>query len=540
MRQPSPMILADLIRDKATSRPDFKVLTFEHLTLDDEATPDEVRTYADLSANADRIAAALIAYGMRRGDRFGLMMRNHPEYVETMIAASITGCVMVPLDPRTRGEKLAFMLRNASCRGIVCADYCLGYVVPVRQQCPDLRWTLALETGEGVPTETVASTPATDSLRAVLARPAAAMDIRLESGADPLQIVYTSGTTGDPKGVVFPNERFGAMAMLGVLAGYQSGDRPYTGLSLTHGNAQAVTLAPSLMMELGAVFSRKFTKSRLWDVCRRHGCTVFSLLGGMATAIYSEPRRPNDADNPVRFVTSAGMPAGIWEAFEKRFDVRILEWYAAVEGGMAMKPIGEGPIGSFGKPVVGMEMKILDDNDHECPPGVMGEVCSRPFGAKASVEYYGNEKASAEKTRGGWLRSGDIGHTDENGWFFFDFRKGGGIRHNGDFINPGFVEKAIAEDPAVSDVFVYGVPAASGAPGEKDVVAAVVPVDRTGFKPAALFAACRKSLEPNFVPSYIQVVDEIPKTASEKPQERFLYEAFAPDAAGVFRDTGAA
>jgi len=539
MRQPNPMILADLIRDKAARRPDFDVLTFEHLSLDDEATPDEVRTYADLAGNADRIAAALVAYGMQPGDRFGLMLRNHPEYVETMIAASITGCVMVPIDPRTRGDKLAFLLHNARCRGVVCGDYCLGQVAAVRAKCPALTWILALETGEGVPSTTVAETPTADSLRAALARPAPALEIRLQSGADPLQIVYTSGTTGDPKGVVFPNERFGVMAMLGVLAGYQPDDRPYTGLSLTHGNAQAVTLAPALAMELRAVFSRKFTKSRLWDVCRRHGCTVFSLLGGMATAIYSEPLRANDADNPVRFVTSAGMPAGIWEAFEKRFDVRILEWYAAVEGGMAIKPIGEGPIGSFGKPAPGMEMKILDANDHECPPGVMGEISSRPMGAKASVEYYGNQEASAEKTRGGWLRSGDIGHTDENGWFFFDFRKGGGIRHNGDFINPGFVEKAIAEHPSVSDVFVYGIPAASGSPGERDVVAAVVPVDRASFDAGALLAACRHSLEANFVPSYIQVVDEIPKTASEKPQERFLLDTFSPDAANVFKERSA-
>jgi crotonobetaine/carnitine-CoA ligase len=540
MRQPNPMILADLIREKAGSRPDFEVLTFEHLSLDDEATPDEVRTYADLADNADRIAATLVAHGMRRGDRFGLMMRNHPEYVETMIAASITACVMVPIDPRTRGDKLAFMLRNASCRGIICADYCLDQVVPVREKCPDLAWTLALETGEGVPPATVADTPGTESLRAALAHPAAPAEIRLESGADPLQIVYTSGTTGDPKGVVFPNDRFGAMAMLGVIAGYKPDDRPYTGLSLTHGNAQAVTLAPSLMMELRAVFSRKFTKSRLWAVCRHHGCTVFSLLGGMATAIYAEPARPDDADNPVRFVTSAGMPAGIWEAFEKRFGVRILEWYAAVEGGMAIKPIGEGPIGSFGKPGPGMEMKILDANDQECPPGVMGEICSRPIGASARVEYYGNQEASAEKTRGGWLRSGDIGHTDENGWLFFDFRKGGGIRHNGDFVNAGFVEKAIAEDPSVSDVFVYGVPAASGAPGEKDVVAVVVPVDRATFDPAALLASCRRSLEANFVPSYIQIVDEIPKTVSEKPQERFLLEAFSSGSADVFKSPSAA
>jgi crotonobetaine/carnitine-CoA ligase len=283
--------------------------------------------------------------------------------------------------------------------------------------------------------------------------------------------------------------------------------------------------------------SRRFTKSRLWEVCRKHGCTTFSLLGGMATAIYGEPPRPDDADNPVRFVVSAGMPAAIWEAFEKRFDVRIFEWYGAVEGGLAMKPIGEGPIGSFGKPVTGLEMKILDEADRECPPGVIGEICSRPAGGGAAqVEYYENPSASAQKTRGGWLRSGDMGWRDAEGWLFFSHRKGGGIRHNGDFVNPGFVEKAIAEHPSVSDVFVYGVPAASGAPGEKDVVAAVVAAEGEPFDPRAIFAACRRALEPNFVPSYLQVVDEIPKTASEKPQERFLFERFRPDAPDVFTE----
>ncbi|MCK6556700.1 AMP-binding protein [Candidatus Binatia bacterium] len=531
-----PMILAGIVREKAQTMPDHPVLTFEHLSLDNEATPDEVRTYAQLSANADRIAAALVGYGMAPGDRFGLMMRNHPEYVETMIAASIAAAVMVPLDPRMRGEKLAYMLANSGSRGIVCADYCLPEVLAIRDRCPQLSWVLALETGEGADVGVVERTPRVDAMRAVLARPAAPMDLRLVTGAEPLQIIYTSGTTGDPKGVVFPNDRFGAMAMLGMIAGYNQTDRPYTGLSLTHGNAQAVTLAPSLLMGLRAVFSRKFTKSRLWDVCRRHGCTVFSLLGGMATAIYSEPPRPDDADNPVRFVTSAGMPAGIWAAFEKRFNIQIFEWYAAVEGGLAFKPIGEGPVGSFGKPPPGMDMKILDDNDVECPPGALGEICSRPAGASASVEYYGNKEASEAKTRGGWLRSGDIGHTDADGWFYFDFRKGGGIRHNGDFVNAGFVEKAVAEHASVTDVFVYGVKAASGAPGEKDVVAAIVPVDARRFDPAAVFAHCRRTLEPNFVPSYLQVVPEIPKTASEKPQERFLLDAFAPDAAGVFTE----
>jgi crotonobetaine/carnitine-CoA ligase len=122
-----------------------------------------------------------------------------------------------------------------------------------------------------------------------------------------------------------------------------------------------------------------------------------------------------------------------------------------------------------------------------------------------------------------------MGHTDADGWFFFDYRKGGGLRHNGDFVNPGFVEKVLAEHPQIDDVFVYGVPAASGAPGEKDVVAAVVVAAGAELDVAGVFAHCRDGLESNFVPSYLHVVAEIPKTASEKPQERFLLDAFDAD-----------
>jgi len=534
MRERNEMIIADLIAARAERQPDCDVLTFERWSLGDDTLRDEVRTYADLHINGNRIAAALIALGLAPGARFGLMMRNHPEFVETMIGASISGCVFVPIDPRTRGEKLAYMLRQSHCCGIVCADYCLTQVDAVRDSVPEMQWILALdthETPERVPLAHV------DVLNEVLGKPTATVDVRLSRPDDPLQIIYTSGTTGDPKGVVFPNARFGLFGMLGPMLGYQPSDRPYTGLSLTHGNAQAVTLGPSLHMGLQAVFSRRFTKSRLWDICRRYGCTTFSMLGGMATAIYSEPPRADDADNPVRMVIDAGMPAALCEAFERRYGVRVFEWYGAIEGGLAFKPIGVGPIGSFGKPVPGLDMKIVDEQDNECPPGVTGEIVSRPAsGESASVEYFENQEASQAKTAGGWLRSGDMGHRDADGWFFFDYRKGGSIRHNGDFINTGFVEKVIAEHPGVSDVFVYGVAAASGAPGEKDVVAALVLEPGAECSPASIFAACRQGLEPNFIPTYLQIVDEIPKTASEKPQERFLLERFAPHAPGVFTE----
>ena len=537
-RERGASVLCDIVANQAEALPDLDVLTFEHLSLDGGATPDEVRTFSDLHLNGNAIAAWLVAKGLAVGDRVALMMRNHPEYVETLIGASVAGVCLVPVDPRTKGDKLSFVLRDAACRGIICADYTYPAVKAAIDEGAPLEFVLVLTSGEegAAPIQLGG---AVSSLAEVLGDVASipTVDVRLDTGAEAWQIMYTSGTTGDPKGVVWEANRFGAVAMLGYLLGYQPGDRPYTGLSLTHGNAQAVTFGPSIAMGLRGVFSRKFTKSKLWDVTRAHGCTTFSMLGGMCTAIYSEPARPDDADNPVRMVISAGMPAAIWQSFESRFDVKVFEWYGAVEGGMAFNPIGQGPIGSFGKPLGGLEMEIFDDEDRVCAPGEVGEICSRPEGGAAVVEYHGKPEASAAKTRGGWLRSGDMGHRDADGWFFFDYRKGGGIRRNGDFVNIAFVEKALAEHPSVDDVFVYGVPAASGAPGEKDVVAAVVPRDRAAFDPAAVFAACREKLEPNFVPSYLHIVDEIPKTISEKPQERFLLDQFDPGAPNIVAAT---
>lgn len=121
---------------------------------------------------------------------------------------------------------------------------------------------------------------------------------------------------------------------------------------------------------------------------------------------------------------------------------------------------------------------------------------------------------------------GDVVREDENGWLFFEYRKGGGIRHNGEFVNPAAIEKVIAESGLVEDVYVYGVKAASGAPGEKDVVAAVVPKDAAAFDPQQVFRACRATLEASCVISWLQVVPQIPKTASEKPLERYLIEMF--------------
>ena len=531
MRKRDNLILADYIAGKAEAKPDHLVVTFEGA----EVRPDETRTYQQLFDNGNRVARTLLDRGMAHGDRFATVIRNHPEFIECMIGASVSGCVLVPIDPRTRGEKLKYTLNHSESRGVVCALYSLPQVVEIAADLPGLRWILVLEDEEDAGELQIDDVAMADSFACVRQLPERAVAVRLGKPEDPLQIIYTSGTTGDPKGVVFGNHRFGGAMLGGAMFQWSSQDRPYTGLSLTHGNAQLLTLAPAMGMDLPVVISRKFTKSRLWDITREYGCTIFNLLGGMATAVYSEPERDNDADNPVRMVLSAGMPQAIWGNFEQRFNLKIFEMYGAIEGGMALNPPGIGPVGSFGKAPPNLEIKIVDDYGVSCGPAELGELLSRPLdGGKVNVEYFKNAEASRKKTEGGWLHSGDVCHRDAHGWLYFDFRNGGGIRHNGDFVNPGFVEKVLAEDAQVTDVFVYGVPARSGAPGEKDVVGAVVALNAADFDAEKVFAHCATALEANFVPSYLQVVPGIPKTASEKPQERFLLEKFAPDAAGVY------
>ncbi|MDD9301885.1 MAG: AMP-binding protein [Desulfobacter sp.] len=248
-----------------------------------------------------------------------------------------------------------------------------------------------------------------------------------------------------------------------------------------------------------------------------------------------KPQKKNDPDNPVKTVISAGTPRAIWEGFEIRFDTQILEWYGAVEGGFAYKPPGRGPIGSFGKPLPGlMEFKVVDESDNEMDNNTPGELIVKMTKGETKVDYLGNKAASDEKTKGGWLRTGDMVFKDDKGWYFFCNRKGKELRRSGDFIQPDHIEKVLGEHEDVSEACVYGIPAASGAPGESDLVAALSPFEGKTIDPVKIFEACKKGLEPNFVPSYIQVKKIIPKTISEKALDRVLKDEFTPDGDNIF------
>jgi carnitine-CoA ligase len=517
MSDRNPVILANLVRNWCDQAPDLKILTFVDIDTSG-GFQDETRTYQQLWDNGQRLAAWLRSLGMQAGDAFALVMQNHAEFVDFMVASSILGTVFVPIDARTRGDKLKYMLDFAECKGAVVGDNALAEVESV--WLGGDQWIATLGQGQG----------GYPGISPILAGPIPDPELQIASTDPeaPMQLLYTSGTTGDPKAIMSTHARYGVSATLPAVLGLNPDDVLYTGLSLTHANAQVVTLGIILHAGMRGVISLKFTKSRLWDITREYGCTFFNLLGGMTTAIYAEPPRPDDTDNPVRKILSAGMPQAIWADFASRFGVELFEFYGAAEGGLCFNPAGTGPVGSCGKPPPSMQLAILDEQGKPVAPGVAGEICFREAdGSCPSLTYFKNPEATAKKVAGGWLHMGDIGHLDENGWLFFHYRMGGGIRKNGDFVNTAFVEKALSELDDVADVYVYGLGVSPGlAPGEKDIIAALVPANRDSFDVATTFQACREKLDRNSVPDYIQLLDEIPKTASEKPQERYLVEAF--------------
>ena len=522
-------IVSHTIEMKADDKPDREVLIFEKGPLG-----EDILTYRDLYENSNKIARLFLENGLEKGDTYAVFMRNHAEFVYAMLAGPIIGAIMVPIDPRSKGDRLRFLLQNSGAKAIVVSGELLGQLTPVLDKVQNVKLVSVVYR----PEQDIPVSPDYPSLNETLEKDTwdtveqQIMDVR-----HPMQIIYTSGTTGDPKGVMIRNNRFGLYNIATRLVWkYKPNDIIYTGLSLTHGNAQAVTLFPSLSTGTKAVLSSGFTRTRIWDISRKYGCTSFSLLGGMMAGIFNLPEQENDKNNPVKTIISAGTPVAIWEEFEKRFDVNILEWYAAVEGGFAYKPPGKGPIGSFGKPLPGMmQFKVVDENDNQVPDGDSGELIIKMTRGETKVDYHGLPNASEEKTRGGWLRTGDLVKKDENGWYYFQCRKGSELRRAGDFIQPDRIEKVIGELDNVSEVCVYGIPAASGAPGESDLVAGIAPFEGKTIDPAVIYEKCKEGLESNFIPSYLQIIDEIPKTISEKALDRILRDQFLPENENVYK-----
>jgi crotonobetaine/carnitine-CoA ligase len=469
---------------------------------------DDTWSFAELDRLAARVANAIVGMGVSPGEHVALFMGNRPEYLFAWTGVTRVGRPAVAVNAALKGDGLTYVLSHSDAVAIIVEDVLLEELRLVLPSLPNLR--LVVVVGNAVSHEYERWN---DFIAADPKVPAATV-----APGDLMTIMYSSGTTGLPKGVILPQSRCVGTSIVLEAAGVTSDDVGFACLPFFHGGAALISFWGSHALRIPLAFTRRFSASRHWSEIRRYDATFFSALGSVIPILMKQEPQETDAVNPCRIVISAGCPVDLWRPFERRFGVSLFEWYATIEGGITLAG-PDAPIGSIGKPVAGSEARVVRDDGTRADPGEIGELVFRPDSGPATVAYYKNDEASAAKTHDGWLHTGDRVYQDDRDYLWYVDRGAHFIRRSGDNISSVEVEQVVNAHPDVLESAAYGLPSPLG---EEDVAVAVVRRPGAALTPEALIEFCESRMARFQVPRYIRFLEALPKTATEKNQNLSL------------------
>ncbi|HEY7051133.1 MAG TPA: long-chain-fatty-acid--CoA ligase FadD17 [Mycobacterium sp.] len=428
----------------------------------------------------------------------GVLLQNTPFFSSLLVAAALAGIVPVGLNPIRRGAALKRDVRHADCQ-LVLADAASAAVVGdidhIDVDSP--LWSAEVDGHKDAP---------------VAAREAAP--------SDTFMLIYTSGTSGDPKAVICSH---GKVAIAGVTMTQRfslgTDDVCYVSMPLFHSNAVLVGWAVALACGGSMVLRRKFSASQFLPDIRRYGATYANYVGKPLSYVLATPEKPDDADNPLKAVYgNEGAPADV-ERFARRFGVVVTDGFGSTEGGVAIARTPEAPPGSLGPLPDGTD--IIDvDTGEPCPPGVTGELVNTS-GAGRFEGYYNDPEADAARMAGGMYHSGDLAYRDENGYVYFAGRLGDWMRVDGENLGAAPIERVLLRHPDVVEAAVYGIPAPDV--GDR-VMAALTLAEDASFDPEAFreFLAAQPDLGPKQWPSVVRISTALPRTETFKVIKRHL------------------
>jgi len=476
-------------------------------------------SYAEFNEEINRSANFFIEQGIEKGETVAVHMHTCPEFMMCLFGLAKIGAVMVPMNEQYLQAECEYVLEKCKITHVVIEqEFCDLYQSITASGFCELRIVVARsseELNDFVDFETM------KNKQSVILR-----EVREIASDDIAEILFTSGTTSCPKGVILTHAN---MIYSGLYGNWQVGftpvDRVLTTMPACHSNFQLAALTPVLTAAATLIVVEKYSASKFWEQICTHKATITQAVAMMVRTLLLQPVNPQEKNHCLREVLYF-LPITLEEkeAFESRFGVTIMNTYGSTESlnWVITDPlIGKRNWPSIGRVGISYEAKIVDEQGNQVQPGTIGEIMIKGVAGRTLMKgYYGDEAATKEVLSvDGWLCTDDKGYQDESGWFYFVDRKSNMIKRSGENIATIELENILTSHSSIAEAAVIGIPD----PIRDEAVKAFVlfvPGEELTVEEVLIF--CRERMAAFKVPSVIEIVDTFPRTCSLKIEKKLL------------------
>lgn len=485
-------------------------------------------SYAELDGAVTKFASGLEKLGVKKGDHVALLLGNSPHYVISLYGALRLGAVVIPINPIYTPDEIAYILINGDVKIVIALDSLLPLFEEAHHLLPQVKKFIVCETpkeeSSSIDMNRLTANPKLQSFTQVLESGEFSFQSSELDEDDVAVILYTSGTTGKPKGAMLTHKNLysNAIDISNYLEMYEN-DRVITTLPMFHVFSLTVVVNAPLMNGATLIIVPKFSPAEIFRIAKAYQATVFAGVPTMYNFLYQYPNGKKQDFESLRLCISGGssMPVALLKSFEEKFDVTISEGYGLSEASpvTCFNPLDRPrKPGSIGRSIMNVENKVVDELGEEVPVGEVGELIVR--GPNVMKGYYKMPEETAATIRDGWLYTGDLARRDEEGYFYIVDRKNDMVIVGGYNVYPREVEEVLYNHQEVVEVAVLGVPD----PNLGEAVRAFVVVKNPCLTEEELLEYCRQHLAKYKVPSSIDFLDELPKNTTGKILRRSLRE----------------
>ncbi|WP_213423871.1 fatty acid--CoA ligase family protein [Bhargavaea massiliensis] len=484
-------------------------------------------TYAEFDQTVGLLAAGLEKIGIGKGDHVVFLLGNTPHFLVSLYATMRIGATAVPVNPIYSPEEISFIVRNSDAKAVIALDKLLPMIRQASAAFPAVESYVICETEPGTE-EKISSLPEDirgkvkpfTHVEALGGAPAEAVEV---DDDDTAVILYTSGTTGNPKGAMLTHKNLYSNARdVADYLQFNPDDRVVATLPVFHVFALTVVVNAPLLRGAQILLVPKFSPADVFRIIREKEATIFAGVPTMYNFLYQYPEGNPEDFKSIRRAISGGssLPVALLHNFEEKFNVRVSEGYGLSEASpvTCFNPLDRERVpGSIGTNIINVENKVVNEYGEEVPDGEVGELVVR--GPNVMKGYYKMPEETAVALRDGWLYTGDLARRDENGYFYIVDRKKDLVIVGGYNVYPREVEEVLYTHPDVVEAAVVGVPDANY--GEA-IQAYVVKKDGSALTEQELKAFSTEKLAKYKIPASIEFLDELPKNTTGKILRRSL------------------